>query len=59
MLAGSKAVAAIDKVCDLGEPDCYGPGLDSGNDWVALAEAAVDTTIVQTYCGSPSGAFLD
>ena len=49
---------AIDKVC-LDDPECYIQNFDTGAEWIAIAEAAVDGNIVQTYCGSPSGAFLD
>jgi hypothetical protein len=56
--AESKAAAAIDKAC-ADDPECYVPSFDSGAEWVNIAEAAVDANIVQTYCGSPSGAFVE
>lgn len=59
--AEAKAIAAIDKVCaDVGaNPSCYGTSLDTGTEWVGLAESAVDGTTPQVACGSPSGAFVD
>ena len=56
--AEQKAAAAIDKAC-FDDPECYVPNFDTGAEWVAIAEAAVDSQVVQTYCGSPSSAFLD
>jgi hypothetical protein len=60
-LAESKAAASIDKACTTAaaNPECYVPNFDTGAEWVAIAEAAVDANIVQTYCGSPSGAFVE
>jgi hypothetical protein len=56
--AEAKAIDGIDKFC-LDDPECYVPNFDTGAEWVSIAESAVDANIVQTYCGSPSGAFLD
>jgi hypothetical protein len=58
-VAEQKAAAGIDKVCALDEPECYVPNFDSGAEWVSLAESAVDANVPQTYCGSPSGAFVE
>ncbi len=58
-LAEQKAAAGIDKICSVDEPECYVPNFDSGIEWVQIAEAAVDSNITQTYCGSPSGAFVE
>jgi hypothetical protein len=59
--AEGKAAAAIDKACAAAgaNPACYVPGFDTGAEWVALTEAAVDGQYPNVACGSPSGAFLD
>jgi hypothetical protein len=59
--AEAKAAASIDKVCaSVGaNPSCYGTSLDTGQEWVNLAEVPVDNTTAQVACGSPSGAFVD
>jgi hypothetical protein len=57
-----KAAAAIDKVCVTvpGNPPCYGPGLDTGPEWVMFTEnIGINPIAAQVACGSPSGAFLD
>ena len=60
-LAESKAAAGIDKLCSAAgaNPSCYGTSLDSGAEWVAVAESAVDAQTPVVACGSPSGAFVD
>jgi hypothetical protein len=56
-----KAQKLIDKKCEAAQggdkPECY--GTDTGADWVARGEDAVDSRDADLYCGSPSGAFLD
>lgn len=55
--AEDKAQAGIAKVCPSGtEPGCWAVASTS---WVPLVQSAVDSAIPQTFCGSPSGAFLD
>jgi hypothetical protein len=59
----AKAAAGIDKLCALfsqgdKNPPCYAPFFDTGSEWVALTESAIDGNVPETYCGSPSGAFL-
>jgi hypothetical protein len=51
---------AIDKRCLFvgSNPPCYGSAFDTGFEWVNSFETAVDGTVAQTYCGSPSGGFL-
>jgi len=58
-----KSAAAIDKYCNESlipdaKPDCGGSYPD-GATWTHLIDLAVDGTIAQTFCASPSGAFLD
>lgn len=57
--AEGKAVAGLDKACYTPgvDPTCWIPADAAG--WVGLVEASVDDTIPVTYCGSPSGAFLN
>jgi hypothetical protein len=59
--AQGKAVASIDKVCVTvpGNPPCYGPTLDSGQEWSNLVETVLAGASPGTYCGSPSGAFVN
>jgi len=65
--ADGKAVAAVDKLCSaLGSssiPDCSSPDdYPSGSQWVNLVEVAISGNVSGpsgTYCGSPSGAFVD
>ena len=52
--AEAKTAAAIDKVCANvagAVPPCYGTGLDSGQEWVNLAEGAIDGNIPNIACG--------
>ena len=54
----AKAIAACNKACmtpPADAPECYG-GLCSS--LVSLVETAVDGNLANTFCGSPSGAFL-
>jgi hypothetical protein len=54
--AEAKAVAAIAKAC--ADPaECLPP--NHGPTFVGVAEAGIDGGVPQTYCGSPSGAFVD
>jgi hypothetical protein len=55
----ARAAAAIDRKCSADNPECYGSAFDTGAKWVNAAEVAVDSGQAATYCGSPSGAFLD
>jgi hypothetical protein len=59
--AQAKAVASIDKVCVTvpGNPPCYSAALDSGQEWTNAVEAVLVGASPNTYCGSPSGAFLN
>jgi hypothetical protein len=73
--AAGKAAASFDKACPgaagpppAAKPACYDdavpppaliPRPSTGAGWVALVELSVDATIPGTYCGSPSGAFID
>jgi hypothetical protein len=59
--AQDKAIASIDKVCaDVGaNPSCYGAATDSGQDWTDLVKSVLAGNAPDTYCGSPSGAFLN
>lgn len=59
--ADGKSIAKIDKKCaDIGaSPDnCGGPYPD-GASWVNLVDIAITGNVPGTYCGSPSGAFVD
>jgi hypothetical protein len=56
--AKAKAAAGIDKKC-ADDPDCYSVALQSGSGWANLIGIAIDGAQADTYCGSPSGAFLD
>jgi len=51
--AEAKAAAAIDKVCATvgANPACYGTALDTGAEWVAVVEMALDAQIPTTACG--------
>jgi len=52
--AEAKGAAALDKVCAAvsgATPPCYGTGLDSGAEWIALVESAVDGNIPDIACG--------
>jgi hypothetical protein len=52
--AEAKGAAALDKVCANvpgATPSCYGSGLDSGAEWIALVESAVDGNIPDIACG--------
>jgi hypothetical protein len=58
--AESKSTASIDKACapPKGDaPECYGSSV-TGAFLTDTVEAAVDATLPATYCGSPSGAFV-
>jgi hypothetical protein len=67
--ADTKAIAGVDKLCSgkllttgdpTASPDC--PGVDqypSGAQWVNLVETAISGNVPSTFCGSPSGAFID
>jgi hypothetical protein len=59
--AQGKAIASIDKVCVTvpGNPPCYAPTLNSGQEWTDLVEGIVVGASPNTFCGSPSGAFLN
>jgi len=63
--AGAKATAAIDKICNdaevpHSEPECPDPGTyPDGATWANLATIWTFGDIVQNYCGSPSGAFVE
>jgi hypothetical protein len=59
--AQGKAVGSIDKVCVPvpGNPPCYAANLNSGQEWTDFVEAILAGASPNTYCGSPSGAFLD
>jgi hypothetical protein len=60
--AANKAILGADKKCvDIGaNPDCPGPDqYPSGAQWVNLVDLAIGGTLQTTYCGSPSGAFLE
>jgi hypothetical protein len=58
--AETKTAATIDKLCAAksANPACYGTAFDTGAEWVAVAESAVDAQTPIVACGSPSGAFL-
>ena len=51
--AEAKAAAAIDKVCATvgANPACYGTAFDTGAEWVAVVEMALDAQIPTTACG--------
>ncbi len=52
--AEAKGAAALDKVCSSvvgATPPCYGSGLDTGAEWIALVESAVDGNIPDIACG--------
>ena len=52
--AEAKGAAALDKVCSgvpAATPPCYGTGLDTGAEWIALVEGAVDANIPDIACG--------
>lgn len=58
--AEAKAASTIDRGCTAPRgtrPTCHPHATAAA--WVAQAEAAVDRQVPATYCGSPSGAFLD
>jgi hypothetical protein len=56
----AKCVAKIGAKCT-DQPECItaNPAVDPATDLCILIEAAVDAEDAQTYCGSPSGAFLE
>jgi len=56
--ATTKATSLIDAKCG-DTPDCYLPTLDSGAELTGAVGAVVQAAYGATYCGSPSGAFLD
>ncbi len=63
-LANTKAATVIDKGCfrpRADAPPCYDgtTAPSSGANWALLARAAFDTTIPMSFCGSPSGAFVE
>ena len=42
------------------KPDCPGPDqYSTGADWTNLVEIAISGNVPNTYCGSPSGAFIE
>ena len=53
--AEAKAAALIDKACAnvSANPPCYGTALDSGIEWVSLAEGTIDPTVASVYCSLP------
>jgi hypothetical protein len=53
-VAEGKAAAAIDKVCASAgaNPACYVPNFDTGAEWVALTESAVDSNVPNVACGA-------
>jgi len=59
--AEGKSAAAIDKQCSAkgANPACYGTSFDSGAEWTALTESAVDSQVPLVGCGSPNAAFLE
>jgi len=60
--ADFKSIFAIDRKCgDVGAiPDCGSPDdYPNGASWTNLFEIAFSGNVPQTYCPSPSGAFLD
>jgi hypothetical protein len=70
--ASDKSTAGINKACftpPAVAPPCYDgtihppsilPSANTGAGWTGLVSLAVDSTVTNsTYCGSPSGAFLD
>jgi hypothetical protein len=59
--ADGKAIAGVNKKCgDVGaKPDCVvADDYPDGASWVNLVEVAISGNVPGTYCGSPSGAFL-
>ena len=59
--AVTKTSESIDKVCleTPGNPPCYSAGLDSGAEWTGLVRGILASASPATFCGSPSGAFLN
>jgi hypothetical protein len=58
--AKTKAEASIDKVCVTvpGNPPCY-VAFTNGEQWTDTVSAVLVGGSPATYCGSPSGAFLN
>lgn len=56
-----KAAYAIRRVCVTIQknPQCYLPDFEEGGDWSFLVNGLAGANDAQTYCGSPSGAFVD
>ncbi len=64
--ADGKAILGVDKKCSvvgaIAVPDCDGNATDdypNGALWVNLVDTAITGNIPATYCGSPSGAFIE
>jgi hypothetical protein len=59
--ADGKAVAAIDKLCvGAAKPDCSSPDdYPNGASWTNLFEVMIQGNVPGTFCGSPSGAFVE
>jgi hypothetical protein len=60
--ARNKAILGVDKKCSVAGfiPDCAGTDdYPSGANWVNLVDIAIQGNVPGTYCGSPSGAFID
>ena len=64
--AKSKAILGVDKKCSVvgavAVPDCDNDSTDDyfdGATWVNIVSAVIEGNVPQTYCGSPSGAFLN
>lgn len=59
--AEGKSSASIDKLCSAksANPACYGTGFDTGAEWTAVTESAVDNQVPIVACGSPNAAFID
>ena len=64
-LVDAKTAVAIDKACFTPPalaPTCYDGSVsrpNSGTGWVLLVKGATASTVNETYCESPSGAFTD
>ena len=63
-IAETKTASAINKICNDAEvphsaPECGGGSYPDGAAWANLASIWTAGTVVQNYCGSPSGAFVE